>query len=169
MISETFQTYPWLRLYHHPEEYSSLDYIRESDSDMVVGFCLRKLDGLSQSIRELFPIAKNPKLEELFTFLLHSIDENVQQKEVAERYFITSSTLSTRFQRGLGISYREYMTTLKLLRGQYLLQHTDIRPEDLATRLGYKDKEYFAKLFLQRTGHNLQTYRQEVWGKHYNI
>lgn len=169
VISETFQTYPWLRLYHHPEEYSSLDYIRESDSDMVVGFCLRKLDGLSQSIRELFPIAKNPKLEELFTFLLHSIDENVQQKEVAERYFITSSTLSTRFQRGLGISYREYMTTLKLLRGQYLLQHTDIRPEDLATRLGYKDKEYFAKLFLQRTGHNLQTYRQEVWGKHYNI
>ncbi len=58
VISETFQTYPWLRLYHHPEEYSSLDYIRESDSDMVVGFCLRKLDGLSQSIRELFPIAK---------------------------------------------------------------------------------------------------------------
>ena len=168
LVELTFQRYPWLKLYHHPGQFLSLDYVRESDGQMVVNFCLRKVRCLNDTLLELFPKPSNQKLEDILTFLLQSIDENVQQKEVAERYFITNSTLSTRFQRNLGMSYREYMTVLKIRRGQYLLQYTDVQPDELAARLGYKDRDYFAKLFLQRTGQTVQEYGQKNWGE-YNI
>lgn len=163
-----FQRYPWLKLYHHPAQYASLDCVQESDDQMVVNFCLRKVRSLSDDLVELFPKFCNQNLEEILIFLLQSIDENIQQKDVAERYFITNSTLSTRFQRNLGISYREYMTTLKLRRGQYLLQYTDIRPEELPARLGYKDRKHFCELFYQRTGQTLQEYGRKHWDG-YNI
>ena len=121
VVDLTFQHYPWLKLYHYSGQYLTLDYVQESDDQMVVNFCLRKIRRLSDALLELFPKPRNQKLEDILTFLLQSIDENIQQKEVAERYFITNSTLSTRFQRSLGMSYREYMTVLKIRRGQYLL------------------------------------------------
>ena len=168
VLNLTFLRWPWLKLYHHPDRYTSLDYVQESDGQMVVNFCLRKVRSLSDALRELFPKPRSRRLEDVMTFLLQSIDENVQQKEVAERYFITNSTLSSRFQRSLGISYREYVTTLKIRRGQYLLQYTDIRPEELAAQLGYKDREYFARLFQQRTGQSIQEAGRKSWGD-YNI
>ena len=161
-----FQLWPWLKLYHHPDQYISLDYAQESDGQMVVNICLRKIRSLSETLRDLFPRPRSRELEEIMTFLLQSIDENVQQKEVAEQYFITNSTLSTRFQRNLKMSYREYITTLKIRRGQYLLQYTDIRPEELAARLGYKDREHFAKLFRQRTGQTLREAGRKTWGEY---
>jgi AraC-like DNA-binding protein len=65
---------------------------------------------------------------------------------------MVSSTLSTRFGRHLGLSYREYTTKLKVLRAQYLLHHTSLSEAEIAAKLGYKDRDYFCQLFFQRTG-----------------
>lgn len=165
LIDRSFQRHSWLRLYHNPTEYAALDYIQDSDIEMVINFCLRKVWSLNETLTQLYP-KSNQKLEDILRLLLGAIDENLQQKEVAERCFITGSTLSTRFQRGLGISYREYVTRLKIARGQYLLRYTDVRPEDLAKRLGYKDRDYFSKLFHQRTGQTLQECTQRSWGEY---
>ena len=166
VIKQAFQLYPWLSLYHNIAEYEALDYVQESDGDMVVNFCLRKLKQLNDELRKLFPRPKTEKMEEILTLLLETVDENIQQKDVAERYFITNSTLSTRFQRNLGMSYRAYMTQVKIRRGQYLLRYTDIAPDEVAAHLGYKDKEYFAKIFLQHTGQTLQECGQKTWGEY---
>lgn len=154
---------PWLKLYHQAAEFSSLDHVRDTDTQMVRNFCLRKVQLLNDILTELFPISNDLQLEEIEVTLLQSIDQNPQQKEIAERFYIANSTLSTRFQRHLGISYREYMTRLKIKRAQYLLRYTDICPGDIAPLLGYKDKDYFSKLFLQRTGQSLERSSRESW------
>ena len=158
MVDIAFQQWPWLKLYHHREEYVAHYCMEEFDEEMVKNICLRNFQQMNRDIMELFPRSEGRSMDDILTYLLKSVDENVQQKDVAERYFITNSTLSARFQRNLGMSYREYMTAVKLQRGQYLLLHTDIKPEELAARLGYKDREYFSKLFLRRTGQTVWEY-----------
>ena len=139
-LRQTYQQYSWLRLYFHPDEFTRPDFLRG-----------------------------NSRMDEVLSYLLQAIDRNVQQKEVAEQFYITNSTLSTRFQTQLGISYREYMTRIKIRRAEYLLRHTNVRIRDLAGRLGYKDRDYFSKLFLQRTGMTLQEYARESTANHYCI
>ena len=167
-VNLAFQLHPWLALYHNIAEYEALDCVQEADGDMVVNFCLRNLEKLNDELLELFPRPRTAKLEEILILLLETVDENIQQKDVAERHYITNSSLSTRFQRNLGMSYRAYMTRVKIRRGQYLLRYTDIASGEVATHLGYKDKEYFARIFVQHTGQTIQECAQKTWGE-YNI
>jgi AraC-like DNA-binding protein len=61
------------------------------------------------------------------------------------------------------MSYRDYLTYLKMQRAQYLLRYTDRPLSTLAAQLGYKDQEHFAKLFQERTGQSLNQVRQGGW------
>lgn len=156
LIHQTFQQYPWLKLYHHPKEFDEPDLIWDQDRHIVRTFCNRKLSTLNQIMLEFLPAEADRRTVEMLTYLLQTIDQNWKQVEVAKRFYITNSTMSTRFQRQLGISYREYITRLKIRRAQYLLHYTDVRAKEIAAHLGYKDRSYFAKLFQQRTGTTLQ-------------
>lgn len=156
VIHQTFQQYPWLKLYHHPKEFAEPDLIWDQDRHIVRTFCTRKLGALNQIMLEFLPAEADRRTVEMLTYLLQTIDQNWKQVEVAKRFYITNSTMSTRFQRQLGISYREYITRLKIRRAQYLLHYTDVRAKEVAAHLGYKDRGYFAKLFQQRTGTTLQ-------------
>lgn len=163
VVNLTYLQYPWMKLYHQAAEFSALDHIWDQDIHMVRHFCLRKIRLLGDSLTELFPPSDDHQLEQIQIMLLQSVDQDPQQKDVAEHFYIANSTLSTRFQRVLHLSYREYLTRIKIQRAQYLLSYTDIQPDDLASLLGYKDKNYFYKVFFQRTGQNLKTKKWEHW------
>lgn len=169
VIRRTFQQYPWLKLYHQPKEFAEPDLIRDQDSCIVRTFCVRKLCALNRIMLEFLPAGADRRTVEMLTYLLQTIDENWTQVEVAKRFYITNSTVSTRFQRQLGISYREYITRLKIRRAQYLLHYTDMRAKSIAAHLGYKDQSYFAKLFQQRTGTTLQECEEHSMVGHYSI
>lgn len=163
IVNQTYLHYPWLKLYHQLNEYTSMDYVQDPDSQLLLKVCQRRVLLLSQTVLELFPVTEDPLIEQIERTLLQTVDENPQQKTIAEQFYLAGSTLSVRFQKQLGISYREYMTRLRIFRGQYLLRYTDIPVDALAGRLGYKDREHFAKLFLQRTGNPLQRPKVEKW------
>jgi two-component system response regulator YesN len=163
ILHVTYRQYPWLKIYHKPDEYALPGYLEEAPPQRLVPFAQKRLDELGRTLSLLLPPTPEEPLEKIMLYLLESVEENLQQKDVAERFYITASTLSIRFQKHLGLSYREYVTRLKLQRAQYLLRYTTVRESSLAAQLGYKDKEHFAKLFQQNTGMTMQTYRQGSW------
>jgi two-component system response regulator YesN len=166
VLNLTYHRYPWLKSYHKPDEFAPVDYGQEANPRLALELCQKALTRLQNALAYLLPRTDSPQLEQIMVFLLETVTQDVQQKEVAERFYITASTLSTRFQKHLGLSYRSYLTRLKMQRALYLLRYTSIRESALAAQLGYKDKEHFAKLFIQYTGHSLQTYRQRGWRTH---
>lgn len=163
IVNQCFLRYPWFKRFHQPEEFTSIDYVQEGDGQMLLNLCQRRISTLHQALVSLFPVTDDAVMEEIELTLLQTIDSNPQQKAIAEQFYLASSTLSIHFQKRLGISYREYITRLKIMRGQYLLRYTDIPPEELAGRLGYRDRAHFAKLFLEYTGSPLQKSRKEKW------
>lgn len=163
VVNQTYLHYPWLKLYHQAEEFTSLDYVQENDGQMLLNLFRRRLLALHQAILTLFPVTTDAMMEEVERTLLETIDSNPQQKAIAEQFYLASSTLSIHFQKKVGLTYREYITRLKILRGQYLLRYTEILPEELAGKLGYRDRAHFAKLYLEHTGTPLQRLRKEKW------
>lgn len=169
LLQQVFRQYPWLKLYHHPEEFSSLDSVWDTDSHVVQTFCVQKIKKLSECLHKYLPDGADERTEEMLVYLLQTIDQNLQQVDVAGHFYITGSTMSTRFQRQMGITYREYVTRLKISRAQYLLRYSDISAKEIAAYLGYKDRAYFAKIFLQCTGKTLQEYGQKPIDSFYCI
>jgi two-component system response regulator YesN len=162
VLNQVYLRHSWLKSYHHPDEYAQPSVIEDGDPQLVLSYCKDGLGRLQDALGQLFPQVDDG-LEEILTFLLENVHENLHQKTVAEKFYLTAPTLSVRFQKQLGISYREYLTRLKLQRAQYLLRYTNQSISALAARLGYKDREYFAKLFQQRTGQSLSQVRQVGW------
>jgi two-component system response regulator YesN len=163
VLNAAYHRYPWLKSYHKPDEFAPPDYGPETSPRLALSLCQKALTRLQNALVYLMPVTDSPQLEQIMVFLLESVNMDVQQREVAEQFYITASTLSTRFQKHLGLSYRTYLTRLKMQRARYLLRYTTVRESSLAALLGYKDKEHFAKLFVQYTGQSLHAYRQRGW------
>lgn len=163
IVNQCFLRYPWLKRYHRPEEFTSIDYVHDSDGELLMNLCRRRIFDLHRAMISLFPVSADSVLEEIEIALLQRVDSNQQQKEIAEQFYMASSTLSIHFRKQFGISYRDYVTRLKIRRGEYLLRYTDIPSEELAGRLGYKDKAHFSKLFLEYTGMPLQKFGKQKW------
>jgi YesN/AraC family two-component response regulator len=160
-LDKLYENYPWLSLYHSIGDYAVSSQLREREG--LLSLCRDKLQSLQDTLLELLPMTEDSQMDEILTFLLSHIDQDLPQKEVAKEFYMVSSTLSTRFGRHLGLSYREYTTKLKMLRAQYLLHHTSLSEVAIATMLGYKDRDYFNQLFYQRTGQTPQQTRLLSW------
>lgn len=163
LVSSVFLRFSWLKLYHHAGGFALPELAEDLAPAQLRTYLCRRLEALQGAILDLFPLTNDPQMDEMLTYLLREVEQTPPQKDVARRFYLANSTLSTRFQKQLGICYREYLTRLKITRAQYLLQHTDTAEGEVAARLGYRDRDHFAQLYYQRTGQTIHQTRQRSW------
>ncbi|WP_420871916.1 helix-turn-helix domain-containing protein [Cohnella rhizosphaerae] len=72
---------------------------------------------------------------------------------------INSSYFSRLFKRETGYNFIQYVTNAKMERAKELLARSNISVEEVAARLGYENKSYFAKLFKKHIGGTPGEYR----------
>ena len=86
--------------------------------------------------------------------------EPIRMAEIAERYFISQSTLNRTFQTHLRISPHEYLENLRLARAKRMLsQGADVT--ETARECGFSDCSHFIMLFRRRFGMTPGKYRKE--------
>lgn len=159
VIEQVFCEKPWLYRFEQIESYEAIDWLRGSEHHTVRNFCRRKLTELSETIAALYPPTQDKKLTAILQHLLEHIDDNCLQKDIAAAHYISSTALSDLFRSQLHTSYHNYITDMKMLRAKYLLQHSDKKIYEISALLGYKDVNYFSKIFRQRYGIPLSQFR----------
>ena len=93
--------------------------------------------------------------------VLNHIEEDISVKGIAEKLYISKAYLSEIFKQSTGISLLEYITMVKVERAKFLLTTTAQKNYEVAERLGFKDHEYFSKIFKKVTGITPIDYRRE--------
>lgn len=161
VIQQTFADMPWLGRFLYLEDYDAIDWMRTTDRTIVRDFCRRKLDTLSQWVAELYPQTGNDKLSEILLYILEHVDDGYRQKDIAAAHYISSTALSDLFRNELGQSYRDYVTGIKMRRAEYLLQHSDMKIYEISALLGYKDVNYFSRMFRRRYNLPLSQFRHQ--------
>ncbi|MCD8356600.1 MAG: DNA-binding response regulator [Clostridia bacterium] len=161
VIQQIFSDMPWIGRFLYLEDYDAIDWMRMTDRTIVRGVCRRKLDTLSQRIAELHPQTGNDKLAEILLYILEHVDDGYRQKDIAAAHYISNTALSDLFRNELGQSYRDYVTGIKMRRAEYLLQHSDMKIYEISALLGYKDVNYFSRMFRQRYGIALSQFRHQ--------
>lgn len=87
---------------------------------------------------------------------------NISIQELADHCFINANYASQIFKQEMGISFINYLTSLRMDHAIWLLTHTDSTVFLIATQVGYMDYFYFAKVFKKVVGCTPTAYRKNI-------
>ena len=86
----------------------------------------------------------------------------IKVTDVADYVCINRSYLYTLFQKTLGISPQQYLTSYRIAKATELLQLTQLPIESVAISCGYTDPLVFSKAFKQEKGISPSAYRKSL-------
>lgn len=88
---------------------------------------------------------------------------SISAKELADSYFLSQSSFSTKFKEQVGVSFLEYVTKLRMNRACELLVTSDLRISEIQLCAGYQDAKAFYRAFHKACGMTPTQYRDEYY------
>ena len=98
-------------------------------------------------------------MNNLIEYVLFNPESDLRQKVLSEEMHINKSYLSTIFTAQTGIRFVDYISNVRLYRAAWLLKNTEMKINEIALRIEYKDVAYFSKLFKRKFGCSPSEYR----------
>ena len=86
--------------------------------------------------------------------------EPLTSQIIARELRVSVSSLQNHFKKVNGISVHQYLTNKRIERAKHLLLTTDEKLITIARQVGYKDVEYFTRIFEQTSGMTPNEYRK---------
>ena len=120
----------------------------------VVAFC-----------KPLFPlIAQRAALSPSNRMVLEMIESNppgsLRVESIAKHLRISNAALSKSFERHFKISLKRHLINVAMRKAKNYLLNSSLSISEIAFKLGYKEPNYFERLFKQEVGHTPMSYRK---------
>lgn len=107
--------------------------------------------------------ANRKRSEDLYQSICIYIQENfhrnISRASIAERFNISPNHLSRMFRQQGHMTLADYITWVRVDRAKFMLRKYPFRLQEVATRCGYQDVNYFFRVFKNKTGHTPSEYR----------
>lgn len=97
-----------------------------------------------------------------YIFQNHSAE--ISLSSAADALQITKEYLSHVFKKDLKRTFLDFMQTAKIEQTTLYLQFTDLKVYEIAAAVGYRDAQYFSRLFKKFTGESPEQYRNTIRG-----
>jgi AraC-type DNA-binding domain-containing proteins len=126
----------------------------EDDSRYSIARAFKLL--LPELSRDALPLAlpypEDPRLVKIVGYLDEHVADNIGFKQVADFFGISERSLARLFQKELGMSFIQYFTILRMLKGLKLLLDDKLSINEVATRVGYSSLPTFSNTFTKIVG-----------------
>ena len=106
----------------------------------------------TEVINELILRHDEGLIHEACLYTLLHVEKNIQLGQLASNLFVTKNHISNLFKRETGITLGQYISKVKVERAKILLSDSILLTYEISLKLGYKDAEYFSKVFKKYTG-----------------
>ncbi len=157
------EKYKWLDKFIGSEEIGTCSLQGNVEASLVKESFLSEVTRLVDLLRRLSPAVQGGGVfEQVCVFILENVDEDVSLTRVSEALFINKSYISANFKQKKGVAFVEYLTAVKMERAKKLIRDGNIKIYEVGELLGFKDTEYFSKLFKKYSGHAPSEYRQAI-------
>ncbi|CAM3607297.1 helix-turn-helix domain-containing protein [Vibrio aquimaris] len=87
--------------------------------------------------------------------------EPLTRESVAQHFYVSPNYLSQLFQKEGQLKFNEYLNHVRLERAKYLLIEYDMKVKEVAHRCGFKDSNYFCRVFKNQTARSPSEYRAQ--------
>lgn len=116
------------------------------------------------------PMQTPSKSHALFGAVKDHLEQHYQEpltrESVAEHFYVSPNYLSQLFQKEGQIKFNEYLNHIRLDRAKFLLLAYDMKVKEVAHRCGFRDSNYFCRVFRNQTERSPSEYRAQYQSSH---
>ena len=94
-------------------------------------------------------------------YLENHLTEKLKAENVAARVNMSRAYFSVNFKAVTGLTFNDYLRNRRVELANQLLRTRAVRPGDLAEAVGYEDKKYFSRIFLEQVGCSCSAYAKQ--------
>ena len=162
LIETVQEEFPWVDKFYDIKEYKVIDFSQLENITLIKEMFVNKIDTLLQLIRKYELGIDSSMVRMACKTILQSIDTDITINSVSRQLFITRTYLSQIFKDKTGINLVKYLTDVKIERAKFLVANGNLKNNEISEILGYKDDEYFKKLFKKATGMTISEYKNKI-------
>lgn len=98
-------------------------------------------------------------LQRAINYINERYNTDITLDETANAFFINPDYFSYLLKKETGKGFNEYITALRLEKAKVLLNKPHLKVVEIADMVGYRDDNYFTKVFKKNTGYTPSEYR----------
>lgn len=91
----------------------------------------------------------------------HYNSYDLSLEDISKNTFLTPAYICVIFKDFTGKTVNKYITEFRIIQAKELLKDSNIKMNDIALKVGYRDGNYFAKIFKKETGYSPSEYRRK--------
>ena len=114
-------------------------------------------------------ISNNAIIQKTLQYIHQNFNNELKLSEIAGKLFINECYLSDLFKREMGKGFTEYLTAFRMEKALLLMDRIELRFNEIADMVGYKDSNYFAKVFKKYSGQTPSEYSESRYKSTRNI
>lgn len=154
--------------------YSEFSYAQQAINLGAKGYILKPIteDKLVSSIQRVIHAIRCPELEnqeeyaldrvtQVKKYIIDNYSKNITVKDIADHFFMNPNYLSNLFSKETGETITKYITRVRIEEACHILSKSDEAIYNISSRVGYKDNQYFHRVFKRIKGKTPADYREQ--------
>lgn len=105
---------------------------------------------------------KKSLVDEVQLYVKRHHTQNITLEDVGDYLSCSCSYISHSFKKQTGLSFREYLTSIRLENAKLLLRCSDLTVTEIAFSVGFDNSNYFSNVFKKCVGMSPMAYRRSV-------
>jgi len=85
--------------------------------------------------------------------------QSIYLKDISKLIFLSENYLSTLFKKGTGVTFKEYLISVRMKKAKAFLAKPGLKIYEVAGLVGYESNEYFSNIFKETFGLTPKEYR----------
>lgn len=104
----------------------------------------------------------SPCIIKAIQYIKHNLSAQLTVSEIAEKTYVSKSTLTKHFQKELSVSINKYIYDRIMLEAGQLLINTDMSILEISENFAFSDQFYFSRKFKEKFGVSPREYRKNT-------
>ena len=105
------------------------------------------------------PETESDIVESVIGYVNRCYTQDITLKDICDEFHCSRSYISHIFKKTTGMSFREYLTDVRIRAAKSLLKHSVLKVTEIALSVGFNDSNYFSSVFRTYTGFSPRAYR----------
>lgn len=146
-------------------KYQCLQNLSLDDSqETLYYFLMKAFDQLFECIYQNRNIQHTRIFSKVKEYIWKNYNQEISLRGVAKVGGISPHYLSHLFRKEMGVSFSEYLKSVRISIAKNLLRETDRSVLDVCLEVGYQDPSHFAKIFKEKEGMKPTQFRKSLTG-----